>query len=95
MKWLCAYALCCISARPCLVVQVAVGLRSASHGYVPDKAFIIVSFAVTAFLLVGWRTGLSALTKVATLFRVTPKLFNRHALLALTEVAAMHGEFAS
>jgi len=49
-----------------LVLQVAIGLRSASRGYIPDKAFIIVTLAVTAFLLIGWRTGLAALSKVST-----------------------------
>ena len=46
------------------MLQVAIALRSASRGYIPDKAFIIVSLAVTAFLLVGWRTGFAALLKV-------------------------------
>ncbi|CAK0753841.1 hypothetical protein CVIRNUC_002251 [Coccomyxa viridis] len=46
-----------------LALPVAIGLRSVSRGYIPDKAFIIVSLAVTAFMLIGWRTGLAALTK--------------------------------
>ena len=46
------------------LLQVAIGLRSVSRGYIPDKAFIVVSLAVTAFMLIGWRAGLAALTKV-------------------------------
>ena len=53
------------TAKPALL-QVAIGLRSVSRGYIPDKAFIIVSLAVTAFMLIGWRTGLAALTKVCS-----------------------------
>lgn len=37
-------------------------LRSLSKGYMPDKAFIIVSLVVTAVFLVGWRTALAAAT---------------------------------
>ena len=48
------------------LLQVAIGLRSVSRGYIPDKAFILVSLAVTAFMLIGWRTGLAALTKVCS-----------------------------
>ena len=48
------------------LLQVAIGLRSVSRGYLPDKAFIVVSLAVTAFMLIGWRTGLAALTKVCS-----------------------------
>ena len=46
------------------LLQVAIGLRSVSRGHIPDKAFIIVSLAVTAFMLIAWRTGLAVLTKV-------------------------------
>ena len=53
------------AANPALL-QVAIGVRSVSRGYIPDKAFIIVSLAVTAFMLIGWRTGLAALTKVCS-----------------------------
>ncbi|CAL5227528.1 g10517 [Coccomyxa viridis] len=49
-----------------VALPVAIALRSASRGYIPDKAFIIVSLVVTAVLLVGWRTGLAALSKSET-----------------------------
>ena len=42
--------------------QVGVALRSLSRGYFPDKAFVIVSFAVTAVFLIGWRSALAAAT---------------------------------
>ncbi len=44
---------------------MAIALRSASRGYIPDRAFILVSLAVTAVFLVGWRSGLAALTPQA------------------------------
>lgn len=41
---------------------MGIALRSLSRGYIPDKAFIIVSFAVTAVFLIGWRSALAAIT---------------------------------
>ena len=41
---------------------MGIALRSLSRGYLPDKAFIIVSLAVTAIFLIGWRSGLAAAT---------------------------------
>lgn len=63
------------------MLQVAIGLRSASRGYMPDKSFVIVSLVFTAFTLIGWRTGLAALTQV---IQVT---LYQSALLTLTHGA--------
>ena len=49
-----------MSGASCL--QVGIALRSLSRGYLPDKAFIVVSLAVTAVFLIGWRSGLAAAT---------------------------------
>jgi hypothetical protein len=43
-----------------VAVPVALVIRSISRGYVPDKSFVIVSFAATAVLLVGWRAAFAA-----------------------------------
>ncbi|EIE23939.1 hypothetical protein COCSUDRAFT_62467 [Coccomyxa subellipsoidea C-169] len=53
-----------ITAAKCwaLGTTVGVALRSLSRGYFPDKAFVIVSFAVTAVFLIGWRSALAAAT---------------------------------
>ncbi|BDA46433.1 hypothetical protein COCOBI_08-5260 [Coccomyxa sp. Obi] len=53
-----------LTASKCWAVGSTVGiaLRSLSRGYVPDKAFIIVSLAVTAVFLIGWRSALAAIT---------------------------------
>jgi len=40
-----------------LATPLAIAVRSLSKGYIPDKAFIIVSFAATAVLLLGWRAA--------------------------------------
>ena len=63
------------TAKPRLL-QVAIGVRSVSRGYIPDKAFIIVSLAVTAFMLIGWRTGLAALTKVCSVVLFNMNKYN-------------------
>ena len=42
--------------------QAGIAARSLARGYVPEKAFIIVTLVVTGVLLVGWRSGLAALT---------------------------------
>lgn len=72
MRYLGLFFLQLTTAKPALL-QVAIGLRSVSRGYIPDKAFIIVSLAVTAFMLIGWRTGLAALTKVCSVIFIMNK----------------------
>lgn len=42
--------------------QVGIALRSLSRGYFPDKGFVMVTFAVTAVFLIGWRTALASIT---------------------------------
>ena len=48
-----------------LLVQIALVLRSAQRGYIPDKSFVIVSFLATGVLLIGWRSALAVATQVA------------------------------
>jgi hypothetical protein len=43
-------------------LQVGIALRTIGRGYIPDKSFIIVTVVITLVLMVGWRTGLAALT---------------------------------
>jgi hypothetical protein len=51
-----------LAAAKAWAVAAPAGLlvRTLSKGYLPDKAFVIVSLAATAVLLVGWRTALAA-----------------------------------
>ena len=44
-------------------IPLGLVIRSVIRGYVPDKAFIIVSFVATAMLLVGWRAAKAVGTK--------------------------------
>ncbi|KAK9906716.1 hypothetical protein WJX75_006698 [Coccomyxa subellipsoidea] len=53
-----------ITAAKCWAggLTVGIALRSLSRGYFPDKGFVIVTFAVTAVFLIGWRTALASIT---------------------------------
>ena len=50
------------SAAACGPLQAGIAARSLACGYAPDKAFVIVTLVVTGVLLVGWRSGLAAVT---------------------------------
>jgi hypothetical protein len=51
------------AAKPWIVaVPISIFIRSLLRGYVPDKAFIIVSFVATAVLLLGVRAAQAAVT---------------------------------
>jgi hypothetical protein len=41
---------------------LAVAIRTAQKGYIPDKSFILVGLGVTFVMMLGWRCGLAALT---------------------------------
>jgi hypothetical protein len=45
-----------------VAVPISIVIRSLLRGYVPDKAFIIVSFVATALLLFGLRAAQAAVT---------------------------------
>lgn len=52
--------------------QVALALRSAQRGYLPDKSFVIVAFIATGVLLVGWRAALAAILQVGVFRQLFP-----------------------
>lgn len=43
-------------------LPVGLTLRTISKGYVPHVSFIIISTVMTALVMVGWRSGLAAIT---------------------------------
>jgi len=61
-----------LAAAKSWVVGAPLGLalRTITKGYLPHVSFMIVSMVMTAVLLIGWRSGLAAVTPEAT--QLTP-----------------------
>eukprot|EP00884_Botryococcus_braunii_P018951 jgi/Botrbrau1/573/Bobra.0010s0039.1 len=49
-----------------LGIPLAVAIRSAQKGYIPDKSFILVGLGVTFVMMLTWRAGLAAVTPKET-----------------------------